>query len=674
MAEPISIQQLKDASEDAISLAEFINKPENVMIPRRLASDIHSLQYYLEYMKSFAQRSYETYDEMVANSGNLSENVSVFVTNDSDTSKNGIYTYNGTSFVKGEYQPENAAKEFVEAKLGGLEVFDGKVRDEDVSTSDGSTQADKNTEFRNELDDLPFENGVLADTFVTVTPNGVGTVPRTQRDKNSESLSVKDFGAKGDGVTDDTLAMQAALDYCFDKKVTCFIPAGTYKTTLPLIVRGSNKQSGGSGGAVLKGESRDSVLIVKHGNAFDTTLATRLQEDAVMIFADADLIGEVNSQARHLVVSGFTLKGQSTCEYGVYMPTGIIESEFSDIMTEKCVKAFWYAGAFIYLTNISRLRLTSCDYGLNIAVGINTSLNISNIYVVAAMVEAIRVVAQYSTIIQPSVDSCHGICYALGNFRGTVIAPGCESKNATIIFDFTTPSGPYVTDVVITNAQTNASAKPDSVHVNVGTGRVIFVGGRINNADGTTTVAGDKLIEFAQVSAAGRPSLKFINTFVNDFPTLPTRDKNGLSFQWEGLSNLYRTVQDKILPFLDSGHVLNRPYGRVYSVAGSNETTDAFGNITSGGYASGSGADGAAADIPDNDCNKALRTGMYFMAGEDTLNGPPSPYIYGCMIVMRRSTTAVIQMAVTGTGIRLRSTSDAGATWSAWTAVQSLPA
>ena len=178
MAEPISIQQLKDASEDAISLADFINEPENVMIPRRLASDINSLQYYLEYMKSYSQRSYETYDEMAANASNLSENVSVFVTNDSDTSKNGIYTYNGESFVKGEYQPENAAKDFVEAKLGGLQVFDGKVRAQDVSTDDGSTQEVKNTEFRSELDALPFVDGILPDTLVSI---GSGL---TQKDFN----------------------------------------------------------------------------------------------------------------------------------------------------------------------------------------------------------------------------------------------------------------------------------------------------------------------------------------------------------------------------------------------------------------------------------------------------------------------------------------------------------
>lgn len=165
MAEPISIQQLKDASEDAITLADFIYKPANVMIPRRLAADINSLQYYLDYMSSYAQHSYETYDEMVTNAVNLPNGVSAFVTNDLDATKNGIYTYNGTSFVKGEYQPEKAAKEFVEAKLGGLEVFDGKIRAQDVSTIDGLSQSEVNSVVSTKLARYitPFDFGAIGD-------------------------------------------------------------------------------------------------------------------------------------------------------------------------------------------------------------------------------------------------------------------------------------------------------------------------------------------------------------------------------------------------------------------------------------------------------------------------------------------------------------------------------
>lgn len=58
------------------------------------------------------------------------------------------------------------------------------------------------------------------------------SIKRALHDKNNDLVSVKDFGAVGDGVTDDTAAFQAAID----SKKSLYIPDGIYLISSTLII------------------------------------------------------------------------------------------------------------------------------------------------------------------------------------------------------------------------------------------------------------------------------------------------------------------------------------------------------------------------------------------------------------------------------------------------------
>ena len=76
---------------------------------------------------------------------------------------------------------------------------------------------------------------------VSYTQGGTGSTNRTVLAKLQETVSVKDFGAVGDGVADDTAAIQAAIDAAQGKPV--MVPSGTYIITSPLELNFSTNTS-----------------------------------------------------------------------------------------------------------------------------------------------------------------------------------------------------------------------------------------------------------------------------------------------------------------------------------------------------------------------------------------------------------------------------------------------
>lgn len=149
-------------------------------------------------------------------------------------------------------------------------------------------------------------------TSVRYTQSGTGAVERYANAKMGEIVSVKDFGATGDGVTDDTAAIQAALDYAALVFATVLLPRGDYRTSDALVLSSTTG---------LRGEGLDQSSIRYYGvggSAIELAGTVLLGKvkcslEGFAIYDNGSGVNGINmsychySVLRHLRIFGFTI-------------------------------------------------------------------------------------------------------------------------------------------------------------------------------------------------------------------------------------------------------------------------------------------------------------------------------------------------------------------------------
>jgi hypothetical protein len=141
---------------------------------------------------------------------------------------------------------------------------------------------------------------------------GAVTSGYTVADKLSQTVSVKDFGAAGDGVTDDTSAVQAAATACKASGQALYFPAGTYLLTpnqvdvaeIETFGDGANSilQSTGAAGSILKAEGDPTNVYAGFGN---DTYIRNLQFDGTTNAVNTigiSLVAQINCRVENIYV------------------------------------------------------------------------------------------------------------------------------------------------------------------------------------------------------------------------------------------------------------------------------------------------------------------------------------------------------------------------------------
>ena len=171
---------------------------------------------------------------------------------------------------------------------------------------------------------------------VTFLQTGTGATARTVDAKLKDTVSVKDFGAVGDGVADDTAAIQAAINT--NKEV--FVPNGTYNLSASLTMT-LNQQ--------IRGESSELTKI-------KTTTAV----NAITV-----------ADSAYCVISDLYFDGNSIGLVGIKVGLGVTFSAFHEI--RNC-KIYNFTSHGIHLNGTSYCLIENCFIRLNGGNGIYNNL------------------------------------------------------------------------------------------------------------------------------------------------------------------------------------------------------------------------------------------------------------------------------------------------------------
>ena len=228
-------------------------------------------------------------------------------------------------------------------------------------------------------------------------------------------VNVKDFGAKGDGVTNDSVAIQAAIDSLdTDNDYTTggvvYFPVGRYKILVPIVVRGGDESAEGLASITLQGEGMHNTII-DVGDGYTGDQAINVVNSTYSSFKDLQILGN------------------NRTSYGLYVEDG------SEIFIERIFCQNYFVSCFYFkrcfMVTMNQCRSKGGITGFDFSAGYNTSLSINNCYALntntAGQGFNIKDVS-YSSFIACGADATGRHGYKVSNCAGVTFT-SCGAEN-----------------------------------------------------------------------------------------------------------------------------------------------------------------------------------------------------------------------------------------------------